>query len=86
MKRFESGEALAKEMGLKPEVLKATFDKYNAGAKAKKDPFGKKFFHGGEFKMNDFFHAAIMTPVLHYTMGMLTSLLYVIQIVNVTDL
>lgn len=24
MKRFESGEALAKEMGIKPEVLKAT--------------------------------------------------------------
>ena len=42
MKRFESGEALAKEMGLKPEVLKKTFDEYNAGVKAKKDPFGKK--------------------------------------------
>ncbi|KAG9090267.1 hypothetical protein FS749_000692 [Ceratobasidium sp. UAMH 11750] len=69
MKRIESGDALAKEMGLKPEVIKATFDKYNAGANAKKDPFGKKFFHGGEFKMNDFFHVAIMTPVLHYTMG-----------------
>ncbi|CAE6430457.1 unnamed protein product [Rhizoctonia solani] len=69
MKRVESGEALAKEMGLKPEVIKATFDKYNAGAKAKKDPFGKKFFHGGEFKMDDFFHVAHMTPVLHYTMG-----------------
>ncbi|KAG9103070.1 hypothetical protein FRC06_000309 [Ceratobasidium sp. 370] len=69
MKRVESGEALAKEMGLKPEIIKATFDKYNAGVKAKKDPFGKKFFHGGEFKMNDFFHVAHMTPVLHYTMG-----------------
>jgi hypothetical protein len=42
MKRFESGDALAKEMGVKPEVLKKTFDDYNAGAKAKKDPFGKK--------------------------------------------
>ena len=42
MKRFESGEALAKEMGLKPEVLKKTFDVYNAGVNAKKDPFGKK--------------------------------------------
>jgi len=69
MKRVESGDALAKEMGLKPEVLKATFDKYNAGAKAKKDPFGKKFFHGGEYRLNDYFHVAHMTPVLHYTMG-----------------
>ncbi|PSR84411.1 hypothetical protein PHLCEN_2v5448 [Hermanssonia centrifuga] len=69
MKRFESGEALAKDMGLKPEVLKKTFDTYNAGVKAKKDPFGKKFFSSGEWKMNDFFNVAIMTPVLHYTMG-----------------
>jgi len=28
-----------------------------------------KFFHGGELRMNDKFHVAIMTPVLHYTMG-----------------
>ena len=42
MKRYESGEALAKDMGIKPEVLKKTFDVYNAGAKAQKDPFGKK--------------------------------------------
>ncbi|KAH7086667.1 Flavocytochrome c [Auriculariales sp. MPI-PUGE-AT-0066] len=69
MKRFDSGEALAKEMGLKPEVLKKTFDDYNQIAKSKKDPFGKKFFHGGEFKLNDYFHVAHMTPVLHYTMG-----------------
>ena len=42
MKRFESGEALAKEMGLSPDALKKTFDDYNAIVKAKKDPFGKK--------------------------------------------
>jgi hypothetical protein len=42
MKRFESGAALAEEMGLKPEVLKKTFDEYNAGVRANKDPFGKK--------------------------------------------
>ncbi|KDQ53611.1 hypothetical protein JAAARDRAFT_72548 [Jaapia argillacea MUCL 33604] len=69
MKRFESGEALAKEMGLKPEVLKKTFDTYNAGVRAKKDPFGKKFFSSGEWSMNDYFNVALMTPVLHYTMG-----------------
>jgi flavocytochrome c len=69
MKRFESGEEVAKEMGLDPKVLKATFDKYNEGARTKQDPFGKRFFHGGEWKMNDFFHVALMTPVLHYTMG-----------------
>ena len=86
MKRFESGEALAKEMGISPQYLKQTFDKYNAGTKANKDPFGKKvhtylfllvcaqaevfkFFSSGDWTMNDFFNVAIMTPVLHYTMG-----------------
>ena len=42
MKRFESGEALAKEIGIPASELKKTFDDYNAGVKAKKDPFGKK--------------------------------------------
>ncbi|KAG9012786.1 hypothetical protein FRB93_001340 [Tulasnella sp. JGI-2019a] len=69
MKRFDSGEALAKEMGIKPEVLKKTFDDYNKIAETKNDPFGKKFFHNLPLKMDDFFHVAHMTPVLHYTMG-----------------
>lgn len=42
MKKFDSGEALAKEMGLKPEQLKKTFDDYNTVVRTKKDPFGKK--------------------------------------------
>ncbi|KAG0702971.1 Flavocytochrome c [Suillus ampliporus] len=69
MKRFESGEALAKAMGIKPEYLKKTFETYNAGVNAKNDPFGKKYFSAGEWTMNDTFNVAIMTPVLHYTMG-----------------
>ncbi|KAF4620270.1 hypothetical protein D9613_000339 [Agrocybe pediades] len=68
MKRFDSGEALAKEFGLAPEVLKKTFEDYNQSVRTKKDPFGKKFFQG-EWKFDDFFHVAVMTPVLHYTMG-----------------
>lgn len=70
MKRFESGDELAKEMGLSKEKVKAAFDDYTAIAKGdKKDPFGKKFFHNSDFKMNDVFHVAQMQPVLHYTMG-----------------
>ncbi|KAI0812273.1 fumarate reductase [Irpex lacteus] len=69
MKRFENGEALAKEIGIPVSKLKKTFDDYNAGVKAKKDPFGKKFFSTGEWKLDDYFNVAIMTPVLHYTMG-----------------
>ena len=28
-----------------------------------------QFFQSGDVRMNDTFHVAIMTPVLHYTMG-----------------
>lgn len=42
MKRFENGEALAKEFGLPPAVLRKTFDDYNQSVRTKKDPFGKK--------------------------------------------
>ena len=42
MKRFDSGEALAKEFGLPSAVLKKTFDDYNLAAKTKKDKFAKK--------------------------------------------
>ncbi|KAI0800025.1 fumarate reductase [Fomes fomentarius] len=69
MKRYESGEALAKDWGISPSVLKQTFDEYNEVARTKKDPFGKKFFAQGEWKMDDIFNVAWMTPVLHYTMG-----------------
>lgn len=69
MKRYESGEALAKDWGISPSVLKQTFDEYNEITRAKKDPFGKKFFAQGEWKMDDIFNVAWMTPVLHYTMG-----------------
>jgi len=68
MKRFENGEALAKEFGLPPAVLRKTFDDYNQSVRTTKDPFGKKFFQG-EWKFDDSFHVAVVTPVLHYTMG-----------------
>jgi len=68
MKRFDSGEALAKEFGLSPSTLKKTFEDYNQSVRTKKDPFGKEFFQG-EWKFDDLFHVANMTPVLHYTMG-----------------
>ncbi|KAK0524014.1 Osmotic growth protein [Tilletia horrida] len=71
MKHFESGAALAKEMGISEDKLAATFADYRAIAKGeKKDPFGKKFFqHPENFTMEDNFWVAHMQPVLHYTMG-----------------
>ncbi|KAF7730818.1 hypothetical protein EC973_001336 [Apophysomyces ossiformis] len=70
MKRFDNGEALAKEMGISPAKLQQTFDTYNAIAEGKqKDPWGKRFFHNVPIKMTDYFYVALMQPVLHYTMG-----------------
>jgi hypothetical protein len=43
MKRFETGEELAKEMGLSKEKLAQVFTDYVAVTKdPKTDPFGKK--------------------------------------------
>ncbi|CAO3609589.1 unnamed protein product [Mucor hiemalis] len=70
MKRFENGEALAKEIGINPKHLEETFETYNKIADGKiKDPWGKRFFHNVPIKMTDYFYVALMQPVLHYTMG-----------------
>lgn len=70
MRRFENGEALAKEMGISPKKLEKTFEEYNEIAAGKrKDPWGKKFFQNVPIKMTDDFYVALMQPVLHYTMG-----------------
>lgn len=69
MKKFESGEAVAKEMGISANKLKQTFDAYNEVAKKGTDQYGTKYFHNLPFQLNDFFHVAIVTPVVHYCMG-----------------
>jgi flavocytochrome c len=69
MKKFDTGAALAKEIGVSESVLDATFKKYNEGASAKKDQFGKRFFHNMPFEVKDSFYVAVVTPVLHYCMG-----------------
>lgn len=47
MKYFDSGDALAKEFGVAPAVLKKTFDDYNVSVRTQKDPFGKKVCEPG---------------------------------------
>jgi acyl-CoA oxidase len=70
MKRFTSGAGVAKEMGISPDALKQTFEKYNECAKKGTDQWGKKFFTNAPFDMNDTeFHVSIVCPVVHYTMG-----------------
>lgn len=69
MKKFNNGAALAAEMGIPTSKLETLFKKYNEDAKANKDAFEKKFFHNLPFDINDEFHVAIVTPVIHYCMG-----------------
>lgn len=69
MKRFASGQELAKEMGIPPSQLEASFKQYNEVAKTGKDTWGKKYFDGVPYKMDDYFYVAVICPVLHYTMG-----------------
>lgn len=69
MKHYSSGAELAKDMKVKPGVLEKTFSEYNAQAAAKKDPHGKVFFRNTPFVLNDTYYVAVITPVVHYTMG-----------------
>jgi len=69
MKHFKNGNDLAEEMGIDKAQLNKGFEDYNAAARTKKDKFGKKYFNNAEFKMDDSYYVAIVTPVIHYTMG-----------------
>ena len=69
MKYFASGYDLTNEMGIPTALLEKTFMVYSEQAKAQKDPFGKKFFQNGDFGMDDYLNVAIMSSVLHYTIG-----------------
>jgi flavocytochrome c len=69
MRKYNSAADLAKDMGISPSALEQTFNEYNGFAKKKNDPFGRKFFDGAPYEMKDVYHAAIITPVLHYCMG-----------------
>lgn len=59
---------LAKEMGVTVDTLKKTFEDYAEAARTKKCPHNRKFFKNVP-KPTDTFHVAIITPVVHQTMG-----------------
>jgi predicted heme/steroid binding protein len=69
MKQYKSGADLAKEMGIPASQLEEEFKRYNSIAEKNNDPFGKKYFHNLPLVLNDVYHVAIVTPVVHYTMG-----------------
>merc|ERR1719386_271675 len=55
------------------EKMKATggengpYDAYGGGKTY--DKWGKKFFHNLPVEVNDTYHVAVVTPVIHYCMG-----------------
>jgi len=69
MKNFKNGQDLAKEMNIDSKVLDKTFKEYSKYAENKSCPSGKKFYPNAPYDVNDMFNVAIITPVIHYTMG-----------------
>ena len=69
MKRYENGREFAKDVGLDVSVLEKTFKEYNEVAKKGIDQWEKKFFQNVPFDINDVYHVAFVTPVIHYCMG-----------------
>ena len=70
MRRFTSGAEIAREIGIGSSVLERTLDEYNLSANVgTPDKFGKRLFNSVPFTMQDSFHVAIVTPVIHYCMG-----------------
>jgi flavocytochrome c len=69
MKHYENGFDMVKETNIPLDNLKKTFADYNSFATAKNDPWGKKFFNGTPWALENKFMCATITPVLHYTMG-----------------
>merc|ERR1719399_677314 len=72
MKHFSNAAGVAKEMGITVEALKASLDSYNEYAShgdGWEDPFGKIYYHNTPFEMDEEYFLAVITPVVHYTMG-----------------
>ena len=66
MKHFRSGAALAREIGVPAAVLEKTFEEYTAGAANHDDEHGRLYFANVPYRVDDEFHVAIVTPVVHY--------------------
>lgn len=63
------GNELASDIGVSTQQLQKSFDSYNSYAIKKNDPWGKKYFDGTPYHVDDTFQVAVVTPVVHYTMG-----------------
>lgn len=63
-------EGLAKELGMNPENLKRTVEKWNEFCKTQKgDEFGRMSCEEGNKLPKGPYYASVMTPSVHHTMG-----------------
>jgi len=70
LQKYDTLAEVAAWMKVPEATLLDTFSKYNADAEKGEDQFGKKFFHNTPYtKDAGPWHAGIVTPALHYTMG-----------------
>ncbi|KZW03160.1 Flavocytochrome c [Exidia glandulosa HHB12029] len=70
MKRFDNLAQLATDSGMSTVVLRSSFDAYRVASEGgTADAFGKTIFPHADFVEDAPIYAAIITPVVHYTMG-----------------
>merc|ERR1712039_350531 len=62
---FKAYNEIAEKQAKDPE--NGPFEAYGGGKSW--DKWGKKFFHNLPLEVNDNFHVAVVTPVIHYCMG-----------------
>jgi succinate dehydrogenase/fumarate reductase flavoprotein subunit len=62
---FKNYNDIAKKQADSPDA--GPYDAYGGGKSH--DFWGKKFFHNLPLDVNDHFHVAVVTPVIHYCMG-----------------
>ncbi|KAJ7269917.1 Flavocytochrome c [Mycena rebaudengoi] len=73
MKAYPNATAFAADVGISLADIEATFTAHEAyAAGTQTDPFGKDRFHNALYPLDSPLHVAIITPVVHYTMGGLT--------------
>ncbi|KAJ6624373.1 Flavocytochrome c [Mycena sp. CBHHK59/15] len=70
MKRYANAAEFAEDAGIPLAQIESTFASHSAyAAGSEKDPFGKPIFHNAIYMADGTLHVAIITPVVHYTMG-----------------
>ncbi|KAJ3757282.1 Flavocytochrome c [Lentinula raphanica] len=70
MKKFNNLQEVAEDIQIPLRDLQTTFASHKSHASGQeKDPYGKTHFHNSDIHEEEPFLVALITPVVHYTMG-----------------